>query len=37
MIGCHGVAETTEIAIDTEEMHGVRWFDRDALGLLDGN
>ena len=31
MIGCHGVAETTEISIDTEEMHDVRWFERDAI------
>jgi NAD+ diphosphatase len=33
MIGCHGVAETTGIAIDTEEMHDVRWFDREAIRL----
>ena len=31
MIGCHGVAESTDIAIDTEEMHDVRWFDRDTV------
>lgn len=31
MIGCHGVAESTDIAIDTEEMHDVRWFERDTI------
>lgn len=31
MIGCHGVAESTDIAIDTEEMHDVRWFERSAV------
>jgi NAD+ diphosphatase len=31
MIGCHGVAETNEISIDTEEMHDVRWFEREAV------
>ncbi|MEQ8485476.1 MAG: NAD(+) diphosphatase [Pseudomonadales bacterium] len=31
MIGCHGVAESTDITIDAEEMHDVRWFDRDAI------
>lgn len=31
MIGCHGVAESTEISIDTEEMHDVRWFEREAV------
>lgn len=31
MIGCHGVAESTEIVIDTEEMHDVRWFEREAV------
>lgn len=31
MIGCHGVAETTDIEIDAEEMHDVRWFDRDEV------
>lgn len=31
MIGCHGVADSTEIVIDREEMHDVRWFERDAV------
>ena len=31
MIGCHGVATSTDITIDEEEMHDVRWFDRDAV------
>ncbi len=31
MIGCHGVAETTDIAIDTQEMHDVRWVEREAV------
>jgi NAD+ diphosphatase len=31
MIGCHGVATTTEISIDPEEMHDVRWFPRDEV------
>jgi NAD+ diphosphatase len=31
MIGCHGVAETTDIVIDEEEMHDVRWFERDEV------
>ncbi len=29
MIGCHGVAETREITIDTGEMADVRWVSRD--------
>lgn len=28
MIGCHGTALSTEISIDPDEMHDVRWFDR---------
>jgi NAD+ diphosphatase len=28
MIGCHGKALSTEITIDAEEMHDVRWFER---------
>lgn len=28
MIGCHGLAETTDISIDTEEMTDVRFFER---------
>lgn len=31
MIGCHAVAETREISIDEEEMHDVRWFDRETV------
>lgn len=31
MIGCHGVALTREISIDTEEMADVAWFDRPAV------
>lgn len=31
MIGCHGVAESREISIDSEEMHDVRWFERDVI------
>ncbi len=31
MIGCHGVAESTDISIDTEEMHDVRWFERSTI------
>jgi NAD+ diphosphatase len=27
MIGCHGLAESTDIHMDTEEMHDVRWFE----------
>ncbi len=28
MIGCHGLAASTDIVMDTEEMADVRWFDR---------
>jgi NAD+ diphosphatase len=31
MIGCHGKATSKEITIDAEEMHDVRWFDRDEV------
>jgi NAD+ diphosphatase len=31
MIGCHGRAESTEINMDTEEMHDVRWFDLETV------
>jgi NAD+ diphosphatase len=31
MIGCHGIAETTEIVIDTAEMADVAWFDRTSI------
>ena len=37
MIGCHGVATSTEIAIDEQEMHDVAWFSRaDAAAALEG-
>ena len=37
MIGCHAEAATTEIAMDTEEMSDVRWFDRaEVLLALEG-
>ena len=37
MIGCHGVAQTTDITIDPEEMNDVRWFPRDVVAAaLDG-
>jgi NAD+ diphosphatase len=28
MIGCHAVAETSKITVDTTELEDVRWFDR---------
>ena len=31
MIGCHAQATTTDIHMDTEEMHDVRWFSRDEV------
>ncbi|MEM1434709.1 MAG: NAD(+) diphosphatase [Pseudomonadota bacterium] len=31
MIGCHGVARSTEIRIDESEMHDVRWVTRDKI------
>jgi NAD+ diphosphatase len=31
MIGCHGVAATTDIHIDPEEMMDVRWFRREEV------
>ncbi len=31
MIGCHAQADTTNIAMDTEEMTDVQWFDRDEV------
>lgn len=37
MIGCHAEADTTDIAMDNEEMTDVRWFPRDeVLAALDG-
>ena len=33
MIGCHADAATTEIAMDTEEMTDVKWFDREEVLL----
>lgn len=38
MIGCHGIAESTDIRIDESEMHDVRWVARDEiLDALAGN
>ena len=31
MIGCHGVAKTTDIQMDEEEMHDVRWVSREEM------
>jgi NAD+ diphosphatase len=31
MVGCHGVAASTDIAIDTNEMTDVSWFSRDEV------
>ena len=37
MIGCHAHADTTHIAMDTEEMTDVQWFDRaEVLRALAG-
>ena len=37
MIGCHAAADTTNIAMDTEEMTDVQWFDRaEVLRALAG-
>lgn len=37
MIGCHAQADTTNIAMDTEEMTDVQWFDRaEVLRALAG-
>jgi len=33
MIGCHGVAESTEIQMDTAEMADVRWFHREEVRM----
>ena len=39
MIGCHGLALSTDIRIDDEEMTDVRWFSREAVqaALRDEN
>ncbi len=34
MIGCHGIAETTEINIDPEEIVDARWFSRSEILLM---
>ena len=34
MIGCHAIAETTEITIDPNEIVDARWFSRDELRLM---
>jgi len=31
MIGCHAEATTTDIHMDSEEMHDVRWFTKDEI------
>lgn len=37
MIGCHGIAVNQDIAIDTEEMADVAWFDRaQVLAAISG-
>lgn len=37
MIGCHGIAASTDIRIDESEMHDVRWVTRaDVLAALAG-
>ena len=37
MIGCHAQADTTDIAMDNEEMTDVQWFDRaEVLRALEG-
>ncbi len=38
MIGCHGIAETTDINIDPNEIVDARWFSRqEILLMLDGS
>ncbi len=34
MIGCHGIAETTEIKIDPNEIQEARWFSRDEVAMM---
>lgn len=34
MIGCHGIAETTEIDIDPNEIVDARWFSRNEILLM---
>jgi NAD+ diphosphatase len=34
MIGCHAQALTTEIVVDTGELEGARWFERDEVALM---
>ena len=37
MIGCHALAATTDIQMDEEEMHDVRWVERDEMQrAMDG-
>jgi len=37
MLGCHGMAQTTDITIDPDEILDARWFSRDDLRhMLDG-
>lgn len=34
MMGCHGIAETTDITIDPDEIKDARWFSKDELKLM---
>ena len=34
MIGCHGIAETTDIQIDPNEIQEARWFSREEVKLM---
>jgi NAD+ diphosphatase len=34
MIGCHGLAKTTEITLDSGEIEDARWFPRSEAGLM---
>ena len=34
MIGCHAEALTTDISVDTTELEGARWFDREEAALM---
>ena len=37
MIGCIGVAETTEITLDTDELEEARWFEREQVAEMVEN
>lgn len=34
MIGCHGIADTTEITIDPNEIEDARWFSRGEVAMM---